>query len=99
MVVPALVQEFAHAPQIGVVQHAPHVCVIFSVVEHWSLLILTRTIQTEFSAFLAVCSPVCSNGGTCNAGNTCTCPSTWTGTRCTTRTYQPYLSEKCSSFN
>ena len=36
---------------------------------------------------LAVCTPACSNGGTCNAGNTCSCPSTWSGTRCTTREF------------
>ena len=34
---------------------------------------------------LAVCSPACSNGGTCSAPNSCTCPSTYSGATCTTR--------------
>ena len=41
----------------------------------------------RFFIFLAVCSPVCSNGGTCNTGNTCTCTSSWTSSRCTTRKF------------
>ena len=41
----------------------------------------------SFLFLLAVCSPVCLNGGVCNAGNTCTCTASWSGTRCATRTY------------
>ena len=33
----------------------------------------------------AVCSPKCSNGGTCKAPNTCQCVSGWSGDRCQTR--------------
>lgn len=40
-----------------------------------------------FLYFPAVCSPVCLNGGTCNAGNTCSCLSTWAGSRCATREF------------
>ncbi|CAF1562165.1 unnamed protein product, partial [Rotaria magnacalcarata] len=36
---------------------------------------------------LAVCSPQCSNGGTCTALNSCHCTSSWTGSRCETCTY------------
>lgn len=45
----------------------------------------------KLRSFLAVCSPVCSNGGTCSSPNTCTCPSTYTGTRCTTRKFKVKL--------
>ena len=31
----------------------------------------------------AVCSPSCSNGGTCTAPNTCSCTPQWTGATCT----------------
>ena len=34
---------------------------------------------------VAVCSPTCSNGGTCSSPGVCTCTSTWLGSRCTTR--------------
>ena len=33
---------------------------------------------------VAVCSPSCSNGGTCGSPGVCTCVSGWTGTRCAT---------------
>jgi len=33
---------------------------------------------------LAVCSPVCSNGGTCSSPGTCNCQSGYSGTRCQT---------------
>jgi hypothetical protein len=36
--------------------------------------------------YLAVCLPVCSNGGTCSGPGTCLCDSGWTESDCTTRT-------------
>ena len=40
-----------------------------------------------FVHILAVCTPVCSNGGTCSSPGTCTCTALWTGSRCATRKY------------
>ena len=78
MVVPAALPILVHAPHSGVVWHAQHVCIP-------SLLVKEYSFELKYLRFLAVCSPTCSNGGTCNAGNVCACPSTWTGSRCTTR--------------
>jgi len=41
---------------------------------------------------IAVCSPTCSNGGTCGSPNTCTCPSTYSGTTCTIRKTRYFVS-------
>ena len=38
------------------------------------------------SSLVAVCVPVCQNGGTCSGNGICTCTSQWTGSRCSTRT-------------
>ena len=42
-------------------------------------------IESRSMFYLASCSPGCSNGGICSSPNSCTCPTYWTGTRCTTR--------------
>ena len=41
--------------------------------------------EKENDSFAAVCTPVCSNGGTCSSPGVCTCTSSWTGSRCATR--------------
>lgn len=38
-----------------------------------------------FFWFQAVCVPSCLNGGLCIKPNQCSCPSGWTGTRCSKR--------------
>ena len=34
--------------------------------------------------FLAICDPVCENGGTCTEPNTCECVDGYSGTQCQT---------------
>ena len=36
------------------------------------------------NTFLAVCEPVCQNGGTCTAPNICDCVDGYSGDRCQT---------------
>jgi len=37
---------------------------------------------------IAICSPPCVNGGTCDAPSTCNCPAGWTGQDCSSGKYK-----------
>ena len=53
--------------------------VFFFFHEHFDIFML--------NIFLAICDPVCGNGGTCTAPNTCDCVDGYSGDRCQTRMF------------
>ena len=58
---------------------------IFSKTVLWK--VFPANCSLYFVHILAVCTPVCSNGGTCSSPGTCTCTALWSGSRCATRKY------------
>ena len=46
--------------------------------------LIMQTLLIGIIFYVAVCSPECSNSGTCTAPNTCNCTAEWTGSTCDT---------------
>ena len=75
MVVSVLVIVFVHVLQHGLELFVKYVG------------ISANYMSTIYSLTVAICTPTCSNGGTCSSPGVCTCASGWNGTRCTIRKY------------
>ena len=86
MVAGAQVQIAAVVQHTGVVAPAQHVG--FSHFSSYEKALL----KIEYFVILAVCSPVCRNGGTCRSGNVCQCRSGYSGSRCQNGRYLVYHS-------
>ena len=52
-------------------------CVVIHIINFFEILFC-------ISLLLAICTPVCENGGTCTAPNTCECVDGYSGNQCQT---------------